>query len=195
MMRCNADCWTPCPSSPRRTVFEMWTNGAGHQPTCKTCEYPLLALWCKVMHNAGFSGIWLWPWQCFRKGVIRCYVLSTSNQYITIKNKFSWFFSCVLCMRISVIVFCLSSGARNFDFGLIINWKRNKWRPVRSDGRSDGDLSKGFIVYLTREACRCDPTYTVKVIALLVSRKEQLSKDANTVDTCLTLWPERASPQ
>jgi len=48
-------------------------------------------------------------------------------------------------MRISVIIFCLSSVVHKFDFRLIINWTRTKWLPVRSDALTDGDLSTGFI--------------------------------------------------
>jgi len=48
-------------------------------------------------------------------------------------------------MRISVIIFYLSSAVHTFDFRLIINWTRTRWLPFRSDGRSDGDLSTGFM--------------------------------------------------
>jgi len=127
----------------------MWTKTAVHQPTCSTLYYPLLI--SIVMHTVawdsavGVSAVRLCPWQWFRRGVIRWYVLSTSNQCIPIKNKFIWFFVCVLCMRISVVIFCLSSAVHKFDFRFVINWTRTKCPPVRSDGHSDGDLSTGFM--------------------------------------------------
>ena len=138
--------------------------------------YPLCSI---VMHSLAWhstavaSEVRLWPWQWFRKGgggLIRWYVFTATNLYIPIKITFRWISVCVLCMRISAIIFWLSSVVHKFDFRLIITkWIRNKGRPVLRDGR----WRSFHRIYdsLKRAPRRYDPTHILKVTAFLVSKE------------------------
>jgi hypothetical protein len=112
--------------------------------TTKQCE--TFRWWCKCPKQksvttttsttttiAAECGVYSWPWQWFSLGRADVPFFLTSNRCIQIKNTLGWS-TIVVCECKTIqplsLVLCVVRAMNKFDFRLVINKTRNKWRPV-----------------------------------------------------------------
>jgi hypothetical protein len=106
-----------------------------------------------------------WQWSDFS-------VFVKSNLFLVpLKIYYISFVSCACELTtLFSVVFQLVRAAHKFDFGLVIGWAPNKWRPVYSDNCSDRDFLTGSECFLRKVSPEIrDLTHAIKVRAVLVS--------------------------